>query len=217
MNDTQPSQQRVDSPGGPSWRSLALSTAACAFLGILAASTNALFSWPSLTLALYLSAYLAGGWEATWEALGALRRARLEVDLLMVVAAAGAAFLGHWAEGVILLFLFSLGNTLETYAFGRTRRSIQALVELRPDSASKLDGEGEVAVGIEALVPGDTIRVRPGDRIPLDGAVVAGESPVDESTLTGEAVPLRKKVGDEVFAGTLNGSGTLDSILRSIV
>jgi Cd2+/Zn2+-exporting ATPase len=165
---------------------------------------------PNLGLVLYGIAYLAGGWEATWEALKALRRAALEVDLLMVTAAGGAAFLGHWAEGAILLFLFSLGNTLETFAFGRTRRSIRALMELRPDEASRLDKGMEASVAIEDLSPGEVVRVRPGERLPVDGTVVAGESPVDESTLTGEAVPLRKKVGDEVFAGTLNTSGALD-------
>jgi Cd2+/Zn2+-exporting ATPase len=155
-------------------------------------------------------AYLAGGWRATWEALKALGRGRLEVDFLMITAAGGAAILGHWAEGAVLLFLFSLGNTLEAFAFGRTRRSIRALMDLRPDSASRLDGHEEVQVPLDALVPGDLVRVRPGDRIPLDGEVVAGESPVDEATLTGEAVPVRKRPGEEVFAGTLNGSGTLD-------
>jgi Cd2+/Zn2+-exporting ATPase len=165
---------------------------------------------PAASLTLYALAYLAGGWEAAWEALRALRKGRVEVDLLMVIAACGAALLGHWTEGVILLFLFSLGNTLETFAFGRTRRSIRALMDLSPESAAKLTGDGEIQVSIGSLGPGDLIRVRPGDRIPLDGEVVAGESPVDESTLTGEAVPLRKKVGDEVFAGTLNGAGTLD-------
>ncbi len=194
----------------PSWRSLASSTAACAVFGILAAAAGALWDHRSLSLALYALAYAAGGWEAAWEALRALRTRKVQVDLLMVTAAAGAAFLGHWAEGAILLFLFSLGNTLETYAFGKTRRSIQALMELRPDSAAKITGGGETEVPIGSLAPGDLIRVRPGDRIPLDGEVVRGESPVDESTLTGEAVPLRKKVGDEVFAGTLNGGGTLD-------
>jgi Cd2+/Zn2+-exporting ATPase len=179
-------------------------------LGILAAVSGVVWEASALSLILYALAYLAGGWEATWEALGALRRRRLEVDLLMVIAASGAAILGHWAEGAILLFLFSLGNTLETFAFGRTRRSIQALMELSPDSASKLTEDGETQVSIESLVPGDMIRVRPGDRIPLDGEVASGESPVDESTLTGEAVPVRKKVGDEVFAGTLNGAGALD-------
>jgi len=163
-----------------------------------------------LGLVLYAVAYLAGGWEATWEALKSLKRASIEVDLLMVTAAAGAAFLGHWAEGAILLFLFSLGNTLETFAFGRTRRSIAALIELRPDEAARLEDGRETMVSIDALVPEDVVRVRPGERLPMDGIVIAGESPVDESTLTGEAVPLRKKVGDEVFAGTLNTSGTLD-------
>ena len=177
----------------------------------MGAGAQDLLHQPAAGLALYGIAYLAGGWEATREALKALLRARIEVDLLMVTAAGGAALLGHWAEGAILLFLFSLGNTLETFAFGRTRRSIKALMELRPEEAARLeDGGEETSVSIEALSPGDVVRVRPGERLPMDGVVVAGESPVDESTLTGEAVPLRKKVGDEVFAGTLNTSGTLD-------
>jgi len=211
MKEPTTNDQRSPEEGGsPPWQSLAVSTGACAVFGILGAVSGRVLEIQALTLTLYGLAYLTGGWEATWEALRALRRGRLEVDLLMVLAASGAAFLGHWPEGAILLFLFSLGNTLETFAFGRTRRSIQALMELRPDSASKLVADGEVEAPIQDLVPGDVIRVRPGDRIPLDGTVTAGESPVDESTLTGEAVPQRKRAGDEVFAGTLNGSGTLD-------
>jgi len=192
------------------WEPLALSTLACALLGLMGAGANGFFDLPTLALLFYGGAYLTGGWEATWEALRALGKGSLEVDLLMVLAAAGAAVLGHWAEGVVLLFLFSLGNTLETYAFGRTRRSIKALMELRPEIANRVDEGEETECGIEVLSPGDVIRVRPGERLPMDGVVVAGESPVDESTLTGEAVPLRKHVGDEVFAGTLNTSGTLD-------
>lgn len=210
MNDLKPPPKNGSGPDSARWRTLALSTGACALFGVLGAVAEAVLGRSSLSVALYVVAYLTGGWEAAWEALRALRRARLEVDLLMVVAASGAAFLGHWAEGAILLVLFALGNTLESFAFGRTRRSIQALMELRPEEASKLVQEGEVQVRIEDLEPGDLIRARPGDRIPLDGIVVNGESPVDESTLTGEAVPLRKKQGDEVFAGTLNGQGTLD-------
>jgi Cd2+/Zn2+-exporting ATPase len=209
---TPPSREKREADeGAPQrWQPLALSTAACALFGLLGAGAQNLLDRPLLGLALYAVAYLAGGWEATWEALKALGKARVEVDLLMVTAAGGAALLGHWAEGAILLFLFSLGNALETFAFGRTRRSIAALMELRPDEADRLDGEGETKVPIDTLSPGDVVRVRPGDRLPMDGIVVAGESPVDESTLTGEAVPLRKKAGDEVFAGTLNTSGTLD-------
>ncbi len=205
--NTAASSDRTDDQ---SWKALAISTGACAFFGILGAVAGAFAGDSGMGLAFFALAYLAGGWEAAWEALRALRRAQLEVDLLMVVAAVGAAILGHWAEGVVLLFLFSLGNTLETFAFGRTRRSIRALMDLRPESAQRLSDGTEAQVGIETLTPGDMIRVRPGDRIPLDGEVLAGESPVDESTLTGEAVPVRKRVGDDVFAGTLNGSGTLD-------
>ena len=195
---------------GHSWQPLALSAAVCALFGLVGAGADILFDAPLIALTSYVLAYGAGGWEAGWKALRALARGRLEVDLLMVLAAGGAAFLGHWAEGVVLLFLFSLGNTLEAFAFGRTRRSIRGLMRLRPDSAARLEGEAEAQVPVEALEPGDLVRVRPGDRIPVDGKVVTGESPVDESTLTGESRPQRKTAGDEVFAGTLNGSGTLD-------
>jgi len=193
-----------------SWAPLAISTGICALFGLMGATLQGLLGAPTLASIFYALAYLAGGWEATWEALKALRRFRLEVDLLMVTAAGGAAVLGHWAEGTILLFLFSLGNTLEAFAFGRTRRSIRGLMELRPDSASLLVDDRENRVSIQALLPGQVVRVRPGERLPVDGVVVDGESPVDESTLTGEPVPLRKHPGDEVFAGTLNTSGTLD-------
>jgi Cd2+/Zn2+-exporting ATPase len=128
----------------------------------------------------------------------------------MLFAAAGAAAVGHWVEGAILLFLFSTGNTLETYAFGRTRRSISALMELRPEDAAVVMDGVEQHVAVTELVPGQVVRVRPGDRIPVDGTVVAGTSRVDEATLTGEPLPVAKSVGDDVFAGTLNGAGSLD-------
>jgi Cd2+/Zn2+-exporting ATPase len=205
-----PGEAGADPERGHRWEPLAVSTAACALFGLLGAGAQGFLHQEGIGLALFAIAYLAGGWEATWEAARALGKLSLEVDLLMVTAAGGAAFLGHWAEGAILLFLFSLGNTLETYAFGRTRRSIRALMELRPEVAALLDGDVERTVPIESLAPGAVVRVRPGERLPMDGRVVTGESPVDESTLTGEAIPLRKKAGDEVFAGTLNTSGTLD-------
>ena len=210
MSESDHWKERRGEPQGETWRTQAAYTATCAVLALMAWGIGQVSDWQVLSLTLYALAYISGGWEATWEALKALWARRVEVDLLMVVAAAGAAFLGHWMEGAVLLFLFSLGSTLETYAFGRTRRSIQALMGLRPDSASQLVGGEERTVAIESLAPGDRFRVRPGERIPMDGVVEAGESPVDESTLTGEAVPQRKFAGDEVFAGTLNTSGTLD-------
>jgi len=164
----------------------------------------------SLALPFFVGAYFAAGWDALRRVGGSLPRGEIDVDLLMLLAAGGAAAVGHWLEGAILLFLFSLGNTLETFAFRRTRRSIEALVQLRPEEALLLDGDAETSVPIESLNPGDMVRVRPGDRIPVDGTVESGRSSVDESTLTGEAVPVEKEAGASVFAGTLNGSGSLD-------
>jgi len=164
----------------------------------------------SFALPALFVAYVAGGWRTARQAYRAVRCGELDVDLLMLLAAAGAATVGHWLEGAVLLFLFSLGNTLETYAFGRTRRSIEALVELRPEEASLVEQGSERVVRIEDLTPGDVVRVRPGDRMPVDGIIVAGSSKVDESTLTGEATPVSKEVQALVFAGTLNGSGSID-------
>ena len=165
---------------------------------------------PTLALPTLLVAYAAGGWDSLRRAIDAMRVGRLDVDLLMLLAAAGAATVGHWLEGAVLLFLFSLGNTLETYAFGRTRRSIEALMELRPEEAVLVEGGDERVVPLEALSPGKVVRVRPGGRIPVDGCVVAGSSRVDESTLTGEPTPVAKRVDSPVFAGTLNRAGSLD-------
>lgn len=167
-----------------------------------------MLAFPALAVA-----YTAGGWQATHRAFRALRCGRLDVDLLMLLAAAGAAVVGHGLEGAALLFLFSLGSTLETFAFGRTRRSIQALVELRPEQAALLRNGVEQVVRLEDLAPGDVVRVRPGDRLPVDGTVTSGASTIDESTLTGESVPVKKHVDDLVFAGTLNGPGSLDILM----
>jgi Cd2+/Zn2+-exporting ATPase len=165
---------------------------------------------PALALPALLVAYAAGGWQTAGQAFRALRCGDLDVDLLMLLAAVGAASVGHWLEGAVLLFLFSFGNTLETFAFGRTRRSIEALVELRPESAARVRDGQEQVVPIAQLSLGDIVRVRPGDRIPVDGTVVTGTSSVDESTLTGESIPVRKEIDKAVFAGTLNGHGSLD-------
>jgi len=165
---------------------------------------------PGAALGAFVIAYLSGGWDSLRRTFSALREGDLDVDLLMLLAAAGAATVGHWLEGAVLLFLFSTGNTLETFAFGRTRRSIQGLMELRPESASVVTDGIEQPVPVADLQPGQVVRVRPGDRIPIDGTVRAGSSRVDESTLTGEPTPAAKREGADVFAGTLNGSGSLD-------
>jgi heavy metal translocating P-type ATPase len=162
--------------------------------------------------ACYLLAYLAGGVPAGREALRELAKGRLDIDLLMVLAALAAAAVGEPRDGAILLFLFSLAGTLEDYAMGRTKRAVESLLQLRPDRATRLipgSSDTEV-VAVEALVPGDLVIVKPGERIAVDGVVINGLSAVDQATITGESIPVDKAAGDLVFAATVNGYGVLE-------
>jgi Zn2+/Cd2+-exporting ATPase len=160
-------------------------------------------------LILYILTYLFGGTYATYQAIKALVEKHVDIDLLMVTAAIGAATIGGWAEGGVLLFLFSLGNALERHALGRTHRAVRALMELSPDEATVLREGVEYQVAIEDLVVGDIVVVRPGERIPVDGTVQTGSSAVDESAITGESIGVAKAERDPVFAGTVNGHGYL--------
>ena len=160
-------------------------------------------------LVLYVMTYLAGGTFAARSAIEALLQGSVEVDLLMVVAAIGAATIGGWVEGGILLFLFSLGNALEHFALGRTHRAIRSLMELSPEDAMVVRDGQESRIPVEGLVIGDIVVVRPSERIPADARVVSGESSVDQSPITGESIPVGKRLGDNVFAGTINGHGLL--------
>ncbi|WP_418280210.1 heavy metal translocating P-type ATPase [Halorubrum sp. DTA98] len=164
----------------------------------------------SLVRICYGAAYVFGGWYGLKESLAALREPAVEIDLLMVLAALGALVIGAPFEGAMLLFLFSLSTVLEGYAIGRSRTAIESLMEIRPESARLLrDGE-EVVAPIEDVEVGNVFVVRPGDRLPLDGVVIDGESTVDQSSLTGESVPVAKEPGDEVFGGTINETGSLE-------
>jgi Cd2+/Zn2+-exporting ATPase len=162
-----------------------------------------------LELLLYIIAYLSGGTYATVTAIRSLWGRTINIDTLMVLAALGAAVIGQWAEGAMLLFLFSLGNALQAYAMGRTYRAVRALMQLAPNAAVVLrDGE-ERRLPVEELEPGDVLVVRPGERIAVDGVIASGESAVDQAAITGEALPVFKRVGDQVFSGTINGTGAL--------
>lgn len=159
----------------------------------------------------YALAFLAGGVPAARKAIETLQTERkLDVDLLMVVAALGAASVGQAGDGAILLFLFSLSNTLQDWAMGRTKHAIEALMALSPEGATVIEADGtERWVGLESLEPGMLIRVRPGERIAADATLVEGFTSVDESELTGESVPVEKAPGSKLFSGTLNGEGVV--------
>ncbi len=140
----------------------------------------------------------------------ALKEKTLNVDLLMILAALGAAAIGQPAEGAMLLFLFSLSNTLQTYAMDRSRKAIEKLLDLRPAQATVRRGSRLVTLPIEQLTLGDIVLVRPGERFPIDGEVLSGISDVDQATITGESMPVHKQENDLVFAGTVNGTGSLE-------
>jgi len=157
-----------------------------------------------------LSVFLTGGVPAAIRAGGALIEERqLDIDLLMVVAALAAAAVGAALEGAVLLTLFSLSTTLEHRAMGRTRRAIEALMDLRPDRALRRVGETVTEVAVEELHPGDIVILRPGARVPVDGVILEGEGSIDESTITGESVPVHKAPGAQVFEATVNLHGVL--------
>ena len=158
----------------------------------------------------FTAAYLAGGIFAVQASLRSLRLWTIDVDLLMVLAAVGAAVVRAPFEGAMLLFLFSLSNVLQGYAMDRTRKAIHSLMKLRPNKAlTRRDGK-TLLLPIEQLVVGDLVIVRPGESIALDGVIVEGESAIDESSLTGESMPVLKKVHDPVFAATINQTGGLE-------
>ena len=159
----------------------------------------------------FVGAYAFGAWDNLRHFLGDLRKGKLHfnIDLLMLVAAAGAAALGEWFEGALLLFLFSLGHALEHYALGRARNAIKALAELSPQVALVKRGAMEVEVPIDQVAPGDLVVVKPGERLPVDGTVAEGRSGVNQAPITGESMPVTKGPGDGVFAGSVNGEGAL--------
>ncbi|MFJ9345439.1 heavy metal translocating P-type ATPase [Streptomyces sp. NPDC101237] len=177
--------------------------------------------------ALFAATYLTGGWEPGREGLKALKDKTLDVDLLMVVAALGAAAIGQVLDGALLIVIFATSGALEALATARTADSVRGLLDLAPTTATRLlpDG-GEETVDTEHLAVGDLILIRPGERVGADGQVIDGAGDVDQATITGEPLPVAKRTGDEVFAGTVNGTGALrvrverepsDSVIARIV
>ncbi len=180
-------------------------------------------SW--IPLCLFLAAYFFGGWFTIAEAIEKIRAGKFEIDFLMIVAAAGAASLGAWAEGAFLLALFSMGHALEGYAMGRAKRAIESLSEFAPRIARVRRDNVEVEVPVEELVVGDVVIVKPDERVPADGFVIEGETSINQAPITGESVPVDKRpvanakqaTNDpeslspehRVFAGTINQSGSI--------
>ncbi|MDF1606828.1 cation-translocating P-type ATPase [Hoeflea sp. YIM 152468] len=194
--------------------SIVLTSATIAGLGMTLAGTWLLDGDAGLRTTLFGAAlaYGAGGVPAGWRALKALWTEHvLDIDLLMIVAAIAAAAVGAVIEGAVLLMLFSLSTTLEERAMGQARRAIEALMALRPETAFRKSADGSVEeVAAARLVAGDIVMVRPGARVPADATIVAGHGSLDESTITGESMPVSKEPGGKVFEATVNLDGVLE-------
>ena len=170
------------------------------FLGVQEIVTNALFG----------VAVLVGVFYPARKAIIALINLVATIHLLMLIGATGAVLLGMWYEAAILIFVYSLGDVLESYAVDKARGAIRSLMELVPKKALVRKDGNEVVMSTEEIVVGDIVIVRPGERIPVDGTVSLGVSHVDQAAVTGEPIPVGKKIGDEVFAGTINQNGSLE-------
>jgi Cd2+/Zn2+-exporting ATPase len=163
-----------------------------------------------LPIIFFVAAITSGGWLIAPKALAAARRFALDMNVLMTIAVLGAAGIGEWSEGAGVAFLFALSELLESLSVARARRAIQALFKLSPETAFLKKGDFPQEVPVETVRIGDIIAVKSGARLPLDGEVLAGISSIDQAPITGESMPVEKKPGDQVFAGTINGEGSLD-------
>jgi Cd2+/Zn2+-exporting ATPase len=194
------------------WKAQAVAAGLCALFGLAGYFTPQ----PSWSVLLYAISCLAGAWFAAQEAYAKIRVRMLDVHFLMLAVAAGSAAVGAWAEGAILLFLFSTSGALEHYAMGRTQREIRSLFRTAPKVATVVDAEGhESEVAVDGLRAGQRLLVKPGSLFPVDAEIVKGKTASDESNLTGEATPVEKTLGDTVLAGTINLWGVVEvTVLR---
>lgn len=194
----------------------ALAAAVCAIL-VLFGWLCLYLGWIGVALLILPVAYVIGGYESTKEGLTTLiEEKELDVDLLMIVAALGAAGLGLWQQdyfliidGAVLILIFAISGALESFAMQRTEKNIRSLMAVTPDTARVIVNNREQEIAIAKLQIGDLVLVKPGELIPVDGIIIAGNSNVNQATIAGESIPVDKQTGDEVFAGTLNGNGVL--------
>jgi Cd2+/Zn2+-exporting ATPase len=164
----------------------------------------------TVAIPLFILAFVIGGYAKAKEGIEeTIAERNLNVELLMIFAAIGSAMIGYWTEGAILIFIFALSGALETYTMNKSQREISALMSLQPEEALLIENGNESRVHVSSLHIGDTILVKPGERIPTDGIIITGKTNIDQSAITGESMPVERESNDEVFAGTVNGNGSI--------
>ncbi|HSI66582.1 MAG TPA: heavy metal translocating P-type ATPase [Planococcus sp. (in: firmicutes)] len=168
------------------------------------------YEYGSISVATYLMAFLIGGYaKAKYGLNKTIEDKKPNVELLMILAAIGASIIGYWTEGAILIFIFALSGALETYTVNKSRKELSALMKIQPEEAWLLKGDATTRVGVGSLQLGDKLVVKPGERIPADGKLLKGHTVVDESTISGESIPVSKNESDLLFASTVNLSGAI--------
>jgi len=191
-----------------------------ALSGVLlgAGFTLSLFKVPdNLVISLYLAAMLTGGFYTARSAFSSLKSLSMDMNFLMTVAVAGAAAIGEWAEGATVVSFFALGNTLQSYTMEKTRNSIRALMDLSPKEAMVRRNGEELSLPAEEIAVNDVMIIKPGERIAMDGIVSAGRTDINQAPITGESMPVVKKPGDQVYAGTINGQGSVEVKVTKLV
>jgi len=199
-------------PEDQEWRFLARLAAICGAAGIAGAAAGYLAPGiPWLPKIFFLIGLVTGGWDAAIDTAKSLRKGEVDIHFLMLAVAIGAIFIDAWGEAVLLLFLFSASGAMESYALDRTQREVSALLKSSPKNATIVLADGsEREIAVDGLQLRHRVRVRPGEAFAADGVVVQGKSASDESTLTGEATPVEKNIGEQVFSGTINLWGVIE-------
>jgi Zn2+/Cd2+-exporting ATPase len=207
-----PAQQRAEEQRTPFWKKRTNITTAISALFVLlgycaqfTAGENSV-----LSIGLFALSIIIGGYELFKVGISNLIRLQFDMKTLMTVAIIGAAFIGEWGEGAVVVFLFALSEALERYSMDKARQSIRSLMDIAPKKAIIRKANKEYEVDVEDIQIDDIMIIKPGQKIAMDGIVVKGQSSVNQAAITGESIPVHKQAGDEVFAGTLNEEGSLE-------
>ena len=197
---------------GPAWwqSRKVIPTAIATLLWLVAFAIEHIGGVKAAAIPVYAVAIVTGGYPIARSALAAVRVRHIDMNVLMTISVIGAAILGDWSEGGLVVVLFSFGTFLQTMTLDRTRRAIRLLLDLAPEEAQVVRDGVEITVAASTLAVGDVVRVRPGGRLPVDGTILSGHTAVNQAAITGESMPIEKEPGSEVFAGTINGSGAIE-------
>ena len=210
-----PEKQRILDPKEPFWKKRENQTTIVSLLFVILGYVSSLNYGEEhiATIALFATAIVIGGYSLFKEGLGNLVKLQFDMTTLMTIAVIGAAVIGEWGEGAVVVFLFAISEALETYSMDKARNSIRSLMDIAPNTAIIKKGGKEFEIDVEDIQIGDIMVIKPGQKLAMDGEVAKGASAINQAAITGESMPVRKEVGDEVFAGTLNEEGSLEILV----